>query len=137
MPKVLTKRIVLAIHWDQIESFGGASGVRDKHVLDAALARPRATFGGRMLHRTVPEQGAAYLFHLVQNHPFVDGYKRVGLAAMDTFMRINGYSLEMDDEEAYGMVMAVAAGELDEEELSELLKEKGRRSRAHLPPRKE
>jgi death on curing protein len=115
---------VLAIHRDQIESFGGASGIRDEHALDSALAQPSETFEERMLHQTIPEQGAAYLFHLVQNHPFVDGNKRVGFAAMDAFLRINRYRLAMDNDEAYRMVMAVAASELGKEELLELLDEK-------------
>jgi death-on-curing protein len=77
-----------------------------------------------MLHPTIPEQAAAYLFHLVQNHQFVDGNKRVGFAAMDVFLRSNGLQLKMNDAEAHQMVVAVAAGELGKEELSRRLTEK-------------
>jgi death-on-curing protein len=117
LPRFLTKRVVLAFHRDLIESFGGVPGIRDEHALDSAMAQARATFEGQMLHRTVAEQAAAYLFHLVRNHPFVDGNKRVGFAAMDTFMRINGHRLEASDEEAFSLVMAVAVGEISKEEL--------------------
>lgn len=116
--------MVLAIHRDQISTFGGTSGIRDEKALDSALAQPVATFQGDMLHRTIAEQAGAYLFHLVQNHPFLDGNKRVGFAAMDTFLRLNSYRLDMEDDEAYQMVMAVAAGDLAKVELSQLLAEK-------------
>jgi len=124
LPRFVSKRVLLAIHRDLIESFGGAPGIRDERALDSALAQPMATFRGRMLHPTIPEQAAAYLFHLVQNHPFVDGNKRVGFAAMDVFLRSNGHQLKMKDAEAHQMVVAVAAGELSKEELSRRLTEK-------------
>ena len=114
----------MAIHRDLIDTFDGAPGVRDEQALDSALAQPTASFRGRLLHPTIPEQAAAYLFHLVQNHPFIDGNKRTGFAAMDTFLRINGRRLEMDDDETYRTVTAVAAGDLSKEELAVLLKEK-------------
>jgi death-on-curing protein len=121
LPRFLTKRVVLAIHRDLIESFGGVPGIRDEHALDSALAQARATFEGQMLHRTVAEQAGAYLFHLVRNHPFVGGNKRVGFAARGTFLRIIGHRLEASDEETLRMVVAVAAGEMNKEELTELL----------------
>jgi hypothetical protein len=68
---------VLAIHAASIRRFGGATGLRDSALLESALAMPRATMFGDLLHPTIHEQAAAYLFHLVKNHPFVDGNKRV------------------------------------------------------------
>ena len=65
--------LVLAIHDDQIASFGGTSGLRDEGLLQSALAQPQATFGGQLLHPSIAEQAAAYLYHLAMNHPFLDG----------------------------------------------------------------
>lgn len=120
--KFLTKRIVLAIHRDQIETFGGKLGIRDEAALESALAQPQATFGKKLLHSSITDQAGAYLFHLVQDHPFVDGNKRIGLAAMDTFLRLNGYELKLNDERLYELVMAVASGELSKDALSTSLR---------------
>lgn len=86
-------------------------------MLDSALEQPQATFGRQLLHKTVPEQATAYLFHLAQNHPFVDGNKRVAFAAADTFLRLNGYRLQLSNREAYRLVMKVASGELKKDAL--------------------
>lgn len=117
--KFLTKRLVLAIHRDQIDSFGGKLGIRSEEALDSALAQPKATFGGKLLHPSIAEQAAAYLFHLVQGHLFIDGNKRAGLAAMDTFLRVNGRTLELSDEDLFALVMSVAAGVIKKEDLIE------------------
>ncbi|HYQ81440.1 MAG TPA: Fic family protein, partial [Anaeromyxobacteraceae bacterium] len=74
-PAFLTLDEVLALHADQIGRYGGSPGLRDLGLLESALAAPRATFGGEHLHGSLPEMAAAYLFHLVRNHPFVDGNK--------------------------------------------------------------
>lgn len=71
-PKFLPKSIILDIHQREIEKFGGTPGVRDDGLLESALAQPQATFGGELLHPTIPEQAAAYLYHLAMNHPFMD-----------------------------------------------------------------
>ena len=80
-PRFLTKEYVTAIHADQINKYGGGQGLRDVGLLESALAQPRATFGGEWLHPTLFDMAAAYLFHLVENHPFLDGNKRVGAKA--------------------------------------------------------
>ena len=76
---------VLALHVDQVARYGGKEGVRDLGLLESAVAVPEASFGGDFLHATLPEMAAAYLFHLAQNHAFVDGSKRVAAAAMFMF----------------------------------------------------
>lgn len=116
--KFLTKRLVLSIHRDQIQSFGGQPGLRDEDLLESALEQPRTTFGRKLLHDTIEKQAASYLFHLAQNHPFIDGNKRVAFAAADTFLRLNGYRLRMSDQSAYKLVMKVASGEMDKTELT-------------------
>ncbi len=120
-PRFLELALVLEIHVDQIESFGGSSGIRDQGLLESALAQPEATFGGEYLHPTLPEQAAAYLYHLALNHPFIDGNKRTAFAAMDAFLRLNGYSINLTNEQAAEMVLQVAAGSLDKQALSQFL----------------
>jgi len=80
MPQFLKLQRVLQIHESQIESFGGSSGIRDLGLLKSALAMPQASFGGTYLHADLYEMAAAYLFHIVSNHPFLDGNKRTGTA---------------------------------------------------------
>ena len=77
-PLFLTVDEVLEIHEEQIERYGGSSGLRDAAALESAVATPQATFGGEFLHTSIPAMAAAYLYHLCQNHPFTDGKKRVG-----------------------------------------------------------
>jgi death on curing protein len=113
IPKFLTRTDVLLLHADQIESFGGTPGLRDVGLLDSALAQPQATFSGKLLHPTIPAQAAAYLYHLAMNHPFIDGNKRTAFAVMDTFLRVNGYSLTLTDEQAYNLVLQVVERKLD------------------------
>ncbi|PSR16641.1 type II toxin-antitoxin system death-on-curing family toxin [filamentous cyanobacterium CCP3] len=120
-PKFLDAEAVLKLHARQIERFGGTAGVRDEGLLDSALAQPKATFGGELLHPTLAEQAAAYLYHLAKNHPFVDGNKRTAFAVIDTFLRINGTRLSLTDNEAYDLVMRVAQGQVDKATLAEIL----------------
>lgn len=120
-PNFLDKANVLAIHEDQIASFGGTVGIRDEGLLESALAQPQATFGGQFLHATIHEQASAYLYHLAMNHPFIDGNKRTAYAVMDTFLRVNGYTLNLTDEESYTLVLKVANGSTNKNDLASLL----------------
>ena len=90
---------VLTIHADQVARYGGSEGLRDEGLLSSALAQPEAEFGGRLLHPSIGAQAAAFLFHLVKNHPFADGNKRLGTATALVFLEINGYELDpaLDD----------------------------------------
>ncbi len=120
-PKFLLYCEVIAINQRQVERFGGTAGVRDTGLLDSALAQPQATFGGELLHPTIHEQAAAYLFHLAKNHPFIDGNKRTAFAVMLTFLELNGYQINISLAEAYTLVMQVATGEMSKEQLSAFL----------------
>ena len=82
MPRFLTMSEILLILEDQIRRYGGELGVRDYSLLSSALTMPESSYGGSLLHRDLFEQAAAYAFHLCQNHPFVDGNKRVGLTVL-------------------------------------------------------
>jgi death-on-curing protein len=120
-PNFLTYEKVVQIHQDQIEAFGGSSGIRDEGLLYSALAQPQATFGQEMLHPSIPEQAAAYLYHLVMNHPFVDGNKRTAFAVTDVFLRLNGYRLTLTDSLAYVLVIQVAEGQVDKAGILKIL----------------
>ncbi len=121
MPEYLTKRFVMAVHRDLIETFGGSPGVRDEGRLEAALATPRATFGGTELYPTVAEKAAAYLVGIAKGHPFVDGNKRTAFAAMEVFLRLNGWELTSSDEEAFELVIGVARCTLGVEEAARII----------------
>lgn len=107
----LTVEDVLAIHEQQIERFGGTSGLRDSGLLESAVAQPQMAFGGDYLHDGLFAMAAAYLFHLASNHPFVDGNKRIGLSAALVFLDINGVEIVAGTEDLYDLTMLVAQGE--------------------------
>lgn len=109
----LTTEEVLDVHADQVARYGGASALRDEGLLESALAMPLAGFGGEYLHRDLFEMAAAYLFHLVQNHPFVDGNKRAGAVAARVFLRLNGWDAPIAEDDMYDLVIGVAEGRVD------------------------
>jgi death-on-curing protein len=101
---------VIRIHADQIARYGGKGGVRDLALLESAVASPQASFGGEYVHPTLPEMAAAYLFHLAQNHPFIDGNKRAAAAATFLFLYLNDLVLECSEDELVELTMAIASG---------------------------
>jgi death-on-curing protein len=106
----LTLDEVLAIQAHQIQRYGGRAGIRDRSLLESALGMPKAVFGGTDLHASLPEKGAAYLFHLVKNHPFVDGNKRVGLATCLVSLKLNGIEIAASDDDLVDLVLGVTEG---------------------------
>ena len=117
-PKFLTIPEILEIHKDQISRYGGDYGIRDIELLKSAIGMPSATFNGQYLHVSIYEMAAAYLFHLVQNHPFVDGNKRVGAVSALVFLLLNDYDFEAPEDDFSEMVLSVAKGELDKAGIS-------------------
>lgn len=116
--RFLTLSEVLEIHKDQVARYGGTLGVRDIELLKSAMGMPKATYGGELLHPDAYEIAAAYLFHLVKNHPFLDGNKRVGAVATFVFLALNGYDLNAPEDDYAEMVFAVARGELDKAQVT-------------------
>jgi len=116
--KFLTLTEVLKVHQDQISRYGGTTGIRDIALLKSALGIPMATYGGEFLHTDVFEMAAAYLFHLVKNHPFLDGNKRVGAAGALVFLLLNGYELDAPEDDFAKMVFSVARSEIDKAEVA-------------------
>ncbi len=122
----LTLDEVLALHTDQINRYGGRPGVRALDLLQSAVAVPAVTFGGVFLHEGLHEMAAAYLFHLVRNHPFVDGNKRTGLITMLAFLGLNGLRLDAALEELADLVTGVADGHTSKAEVAVFVKASSR-----------
>lgn len=117
-PRFLTLSEVLTILHDQITRYGGEFGVRDLGLLSSAIAVPQAAFGGQTLHSDLYEMAAAYAFHICQNHPFLDGNKRVALASALVFLDLNGITILDTEGELYEMMMAVARSNLGKPEIA-------------------
>jgi death on curing protein len=116
---------VLELHELSLDRYGGAEGIRERSLLESALAQPQASFGGRLLHEDIFMMAAAYLFHLVKNHPFVDGNKRIGLATALVFLDINGVVIDRGTDVLFETTMAVTEGRMTKEEVAEVLRRLG------------
>ena len=121
-PVFLSLAEVLEIHRDQLERYGGHAGLRDLGLLQSALAVPAAAFGGRYLHGDLVEMAAAYLFHIVQNHPFIDGNKRTGMVAAIVFLSLNGIELRADETQLEQLVIDVAKGKAGKSSVADFLR---------------
>ena len=120
-PEFLTVEDVLELHALQLGRYGGGTGLRDQGLLASAVAQPMATGGGEFLHPDLWSMAAAYLFHIVMNHPFVDGNKRTGLLSALAFLDINGITIEHSSQALYEATMSVAKGEMTKPEFATLL----------------
>lgn len=122
-PFHLTTAIVQEIHSEAIRRFGGSAGIRDEALLESAVAAPQATFGGKSPYADLCEMGAAYLFYLCRNRPFVDGNKRMALGACVVFLRLNGLDPARDSETWEQLVLEVAASKINREPATARLRE--------------
>ncbi|OCQ96110.1 death-on-curing protein [Nostoc sp. MBR 210] len=114
---------VLNLHRQIIEQSGGAIGVRDLGSLESAIAQPRMTFGGEDLYPTVIDKAVALGFSIIMNHPFIDGNKRTGHAAMETFMMLNSMEIIASVDEQEQVILAVASGNLERNAFVEWLRQ--------------
>jgi death-on-curing protein len=114
---------VLELHSRLIATSGGSPGLRDLRLLEGSLSQLRQTFSGADLYPTLIEKAAILGFSLIKNHPFVDGNKRVGHAALEVMLMLNGYELTASKESAEAVVLAVASGTLDRQAWTEWVKE--------------
>jgi len=121
-PAFLTLAEVLALHRDQLARYGGKPGVRSHELLRSALGVPRAGVREGYLHADVVEMAAAYLFHIVRDHPFVDGNKRVGALAAIVFLALNGVDLCAPEDAFEALVVAVASGDSSKSAVAEFLR---------------
>ena len=125
-PDFLSLDEVLALHHEQLRLFGGASGVRDFNLLQSAMGTPSATFDGQLLHDTVYEMAAAYLYSICRNHPFVDGNKRTAVSCALTFLALNGVVIDADEDEFYDLVIGVAEGRVSKSAIAMFLERNAR-----------
>ena len=116
-PRWVTKEMVLAIHEEQLVTFGGGTGLRDEGLLESALARPRNLFAYEP-EAALPRLAASLAFGIIRNHPFIDGNKRSGFISIRMFLHRNAQIFKPDRTEAFVVITAVAAGEMEEDELA-------------------
>jgi death on curing protein len=122
--RFLTVDLVLGLHARAIREHGGSPGLRDRRLLESAVAMPAQGFGGQYFHPTLHEMAAAYLFHLCMNHPFEDGNKRVALTAALVFLDLNGFDVNATNPEVRDLTLAVAAGRLGKSEVALFIKDR-------------
>lgn len=127
MIRYLTLEEVLDLHERLIDQSGGTHGVHDQNGLESAIGQPMMAFGGHDLYQTTAEKGAALAFSLVMNHPFVDGNKRIGHAAMETFLVLNGHEVKAAADGQEEVFLNLAAGTLEREDFVEWV-------RSHMVP---
>ena len=120
--RYLSLNEALEIYRKIIHQSGGSFGIQDLHALESSLAQPRATFGGEDLYPTVAEKASALGFSLIQNHPFVDGNKRIGHAALETFLVINGCEIDASVDEQEQIILLVASGLMKRDEFTTWLR---------------
>lgn len=118
----LTLNQVEAIHERTLQIHGGAAGLRDHGLLDAAVSVPQSTFGGAYLHADIATMAAAYLYHICRNHPFVDGNKRTALASALIFLMLNGYRLVADHDDVERLTFDCAGGVISKDAIANFFK---------------
>ena len=121
--RYLTLGEVVELHRLVLEVTGGAPGIRDLGALESGIAQPKATFDGTDLYPTLVEKAAALCFSLVQGHPFVDGNKRVGHVAMETFLVLNASEIDAAVDEQEHLMLGLAAGRTSRSQLTEWLRQ--------------
>lgn len=123
-PRFLGLDRVIQLHRILIEEYGGSHGVRDLGLLGSAIAQPGSMFDGAYLHGDLFEMAAACLYHIVQNHPFVDGNKRIGSAAAIIFLGLNGIEVEPDEDGLYDITIAVASSKAGKPEVAAFFRDR-------------
>jgi death-on-curing protein len=120
--RLITLKEALELHRRIIEQTGGLAGVRDFGMIESALAQPLMTFDGEDLYPTIVDKAAALGFSLIKNHPFIDGNKRIGHAALEIFLVLNGYEIDAHIDEQEQVILQVASGEMKRETFTEWLR---------------
>jgi death on curing protein len=127
--RYLSLEELLVVYEHVIRQSGGTAGIRDQGGIESALAQPEMTYGGEDLYPSLAEKASAMAFSLINNHPFVDGNKRIGQAAMEVFLVLNGFEIAASVDEQEQVILRVASSQLTREELVEWLRD-------HLIPHK-
>lgn len=114
---------VVELHRLVLKATGGAPGIRDLAALESAIAQPKATFGGTDLYPALIEKAAALCFALVRGHPFIDGNKRTGHAAMETYLALNGAEIDASVDDQERLMLDLAAGRISRNDLTDWLRQ--------------
>lgn len=120
--RYLTLEEILKLYQRIIEQSGGSAGISNLNGLESAIAQPQMTFAGEELYPSIVEKAVALGFSLIKNHPFIDGNKRIGHAAMEVFLVLNGLEINAAVDEQEQVILKVASGELGREEFTEWLR---------------
>ena len=123
MMRYLTLIEVLELHRRIIAQSGGTLGVRDFGLLESAIAQPRMTFAGEELYASLSEKAAALGFSIIMNHPFIDGNKRTGHAALETFLVLNGMEISASVDKQENVILVIASGKMNREAFVEWLQQ--------------
>ncbi len=129
--RFLPEELVMIIHSDLLRRYGGKAGLRDIALLQSALAQPKVTVARKFAHKSVFDKAAAYGFHLCNNHPFIDGNKRVAFVLMDLFLQRNGWEIAADEEDAYSLMIDLSSENVPKTKLSSWLKNHSARLPKH------
>jgi death on curing protein len=121
-PAFLSLEEIIEIHDDQLKQYGGLAGIRDIELLKSEISIPAVGFGETYLHTDIYEMAAAYLYHIVRNHPFTDGNKRTGAVASIVFLIINGIEVNADEDSFERMVLWAAEGKMDKAAIAQFLR---------------
>ncbi|WP_353571815.1 type II toxin-antitoxin system death-on-curing family toxin [Candidatus Albibeggiatoa sp. nov. BB20] len=121
--KLLNFQQVIQLHQKIIAQTGGMQGLRNQNALESAIAQPLVSFAGEELYPTLEDKAAALGYSLICNHPFVDGNKRIGHAAMEATLLLNGFEIEASIDEQESIILAVAASKMNREAFTQWLKE--------------
>ncbi len=121
-PTFLDLEQIIELHHSMVDKYGGSYGLRDLGLLQSAIAMPQASFGGEYLHHDIFEMAAAYLFHIVQNHAFLDGNKRTGAAAAVVFLAMNDIEIEADEDGLVDITLATATDQADKQRIAEFFR---------------
>ncbi len=122
MTRYLTTSEVIAIYQQMMAQSGGLVGIRDLAALESATAQPQATFDSTELYPSLAEKAAAVAFSLIQNHPFIDGNKRIGHAVMELFLILNGHEIIADIDDQEQLILGVASSGIIRAELAEWIR---------------
>jgi death on curing protein len=121
-PTFLDFEEVVELHRGMIERYGGIEGLRDPGLLASAIAMPHAAFDGEFVHPDLFAMAAAYLFHIVQNHPFLDGNKRAGAAAAIVFLSMNDIEIQPDEDGLVEITLAASQRMADKNQIADFFR---------------
>jgi len=113
---------IMRLHCSLIEQYGGIEGIRDVGLLDSAVSMPQTAYDGQYMHGDIFEMAAAYLYHIVQDHPFFDGNKRTSAAAAIVFLAINDIQIDNDEEGLVELTLSTATGKTGKTEIAEFFR---------------